>query len=267
MRNSLKLLVVGFVCSLSVAVFAADPSADAIMAQVVNRSSAAHSITDYTMVIANDNQTRNRSFRLYSSQINANERRSILFFLSPSDLRNTGFLSIDFLDDSKTPDQQWLYLPAFQKTKRISGEDRSKRFMGSDFSYYDMTRINNAQFTYKSLDDQPVNGKPCWHILATPKSSDVQSQIGYTKIEFWVQKDASVIVKANYTCVSEGESKQFLVSDMTLKKSGWIITHASMKTFRSATKIQSSDLIITNFDEKQSIDPATYTQKRLEAGV
>ena len=63
---------------------------------------------------------------------------SIMFFLSPADVKDTGFLTYDYDDDEKD-DDQWLYLPALKKTKRIASGDKSGSFMGSDFSYADMT--------------------------------------------------------------------------------------------------------------------------------
>ena len=61
-----------------------------------------------------------------------------MFFLSPADVKDTGFLTYDY-DEEGRDDDQWLYLPALKKTKRIASGDKSGSFMGSDFTYADMT--------------------------------------------------------------------------------------------------------------------------------
>ncbi len=69
---------------------------------------------------------------------NGKDNLSLMFFLSPADVKNTGFLTYDYNESGKD-DDQWLYLPALRKTKRIVAGDKSGSFMGSDLNYSDMT--------------------------------------------------------------------------------------------------------------------------------
>ena len=69
--------------------------------------------------------------------------RQLMMFESPADVRNTGMLSIDYKDGNKD-DDQWLYLPSLNKSTRISSGDKSGSFMGTDLSYADMTRADQA---------------------------------------------------------------------------------------------------------------------------
>ena len=85
-----------------------------------------------TLIDRNGNQ-RVRRLRSLSRTFDDSER-SLLFFLEPSDVRGTGFLVHDY-DDPQRNDDQWLFLPSMNKSKRIAGSDQSSSFMGSDLSY------------------------------------------------------------------------------------------------------------------------------------
>ena len=69
---------------------------------------------------------------------------------------------MDRYDDEKD-DDQWLYLPALKKTKRIASGDKSGSFMGSDFTYADMTTRNLDNYDYTLLKEDLLNDVPVCH--------------------------------------------------------------------------------------------------------
>ena len=85
------------------------------------------------------------------------DKQSIMFFLSPADVEDTGFLTYDY-DDPARDDDQWLYLPALTKTKRIASSDKSGSFMGSDFSYADMTERPLDHYDYTLMKEARGRG-------------------------------------------------------------------------------------------------------------
>ena len=91
--------------------------------------------------------------------------KQLLFFLEPANVRNTGFLTYDY-QDPKRDNDQWIYLPELYKTKRIASSDKSQPFMGSDFSYTDMTRRILDEWTFKMLGEKEVRGEMTWLIEA-----------------------------------------------------------------------------------------------------
>ena len=113
-------------------------SARAIMDRVDARDDGDHSVQDLEMLLVDKRGgQRVRKLRGYGRDVGEDEQ-SIMFFLSPADVERTGFLTYDY-DDPARDDDQWLYLPALSRTKRIASSDKSGSFMGSDFSYADMT--------------------------------------------------------------------------------------------------------------------------------
>ena len=87
---------------------------------------------DMTMILIDKNgKKRVRKIKTFSKDFGKDTYR-IMFFLSPADVKDTAFLTYDY-DDPNKDDDQWLYLPALKKVKRIPTSDKSSSFMGSDF--------------------------------------------------------------------------------------------------------------------------------------
>ena len=86
---------------------------------------------------------------------------SLMFFLSPADVKNTGFLTYDYKESGKD-DDQWLFLPALRKTKRIASGDKSGSFVGSDLNYSDMTTPDLDLYDYTLMKETEVRGKKVW---------------------------------------------------------------------------------------------------------
>ncbi len=116
-------------------------------------------------------------------------------FQSPRDVKGTAFLSFTH----KTgPDDQWLYLPALKRVKRISSSNKSGSFMGSEFAYEDVSSQEVEKFTYKWLRDEKCGGSgggggelDCFVVEYDP----VDENSGYTREEVWIDKSEYRIQK------------------------------------------------------------------------
>lgn len=135
--------------------------------------------------------------------------KSLVFFESPLDVRNIGLLTIDYNTGGKA-DDQWLYLPKLRRTTRIGSSKRSGSFMGSDFTYGDMTRTEPSRFTYKLLDnDVKVDGEPCWLIEVRPASKSEEEESGFIKEHKWVSKAKRIALRVK-TWVPKGKKLRYL---------------------------------------------------------
>ena len=102
--------------------------------------------------------------------------KSLTIFDKPRDIKGTAFLSFAKIFD---PDDQWIYLPAAKRVKRISSKNKSGPFVGSEFAYEDLTAQELGKYTYKWLRDQPCGDLTCAVIEQTP----TYENSGYTKME------------------------------------------------------------------------------------
>ncbi|HHD79841.1 MAG TPA: outer membrane lipoprotein-sorting protein, partial [Epsilonproteobacteria bacterium] len=190
-----KKLLIGFTLGLSILTIHAladDPIARSIMQKVDARDDGKTLEQDMLMVLIDKNgKKRNRNLHTYSKDFGVDEHQ-ILFFKSPADVKNTAFLTYDY-DDVNKDDDQWLYLPALKKVKRIPSSDKRSSFMGSDFSYYDMTDRDLSDYNYKLLKETKVRGHDAWMIEATPRNKKVMKESGYKKTIAIVRKDNYVV--------------------------------------------------------------------------
>ncbi|HIO95812.1 MAG TPA: outer membrane lipoprotein-sorting protein [Campylobacterales bacterium] len=118
--------------------------------------------------------------------------KTISTFLSPADIKGTKTLTHEHVDRD---DDQWLYLPALKRVKRIASRNRSGSFMGSEFSYEDIGNQNYKKFTYKGeAKEVELKGVLCYQGVRIPKDSNS----GYTKQVSWVDKSSFLIQQIEY---------------------------------------------------------------------
>ncbi len=122
-----------------------------------------------------------RKLRTRSLEVKGDGDKSIAIFDQPRDVKGTAFLSYTH---AQRPDDQWIYLPALRRVKRIASANKSGPFMGSEFAFEDITSQEVDKYTYKYLRDEKVNGHDCFVVERRPR----YEYSGYTKMISWVDK-------------------------------------------------------------------------------
>ena len=107
------------------------------------------------------------------------------------------------------PDDQWLYLPALKRVKRIASANKSGPFVGSEFAYEDLASQEVDKYTYKWLRDEPLDGRDCFVIEAYP----VYENSGYTKQVVWLDKEIYRAIRIDYYDRKNAELKTLVASD------------------------------------------------------
>ena len=117
--------------------------------------------------------------------------RSLIVFKAPGDIRNTALLTHTH---KVKKDDQWLYLPAVSKVRRISSSGKSGSFVGSEFAYEDMADMEVEKYSYNWIRDEscPTNGT-CHVIDRFPKRSS-----GYSYQRVWVSRKNNRIQVVHY---------------------------------------------------------------------
>jgi len=124
----------------------------------------------------------------------ATEKR-IIRFQSPADVKGTGIL---IFDNQNSEDDMWIYMPALKKTRRIVSSEKSKNFMGSEFSNADMSAPNVEDFTYKMLGSEQQDGTDCWKIELLPANTNIADEFGFSRKITWIGKQDYVPRKSEY---------------------------------------------------------------------
>jgi len=190
----------------------------------------------------------------------------LMFFLSPADVKNTAFLTYDY-EDSNKDDDQWLYLPELKKVKRIASSDKSSSFMGSDFTYSDMTSRNVEDYTYKIMKEPMVNGHKTWQMLVTPKSQKTIDETGYTKSIVFIRQDNFIVVQAlNY--VKQGKKLKYMkVLGLEQIDGIWTTTKIQMTTKKGKKTLHKTILEFSDIKHNQDLDESLFTTRTLERGL
>ena len=117
--------------------------------------------------------------------------KSLFVFDEPRDVQGTAFLVHAHREDA---DDQWLYLPALRRVKRISSANQSGSFMGSEFAYEDLTPPEVEKFTYQYLRDEPCDDSTCTVTERVP----VNSRSNYRRHVVWRDKEELRVRKVEY---------------------------------------------------------------------
>jgi len=150
------------------------------------------STSDMYMTLINaSGQERKRKMKMSVLEKEGGDK-SLMEFLSPADVKGTKFLSYSHIAKD---DDQWLYIPALKRVKRIASKNKSGSFMGSEFSYEDLASMDVKKYSY-SGDAKKVEykGKESYKGERTPKSSNS----GYTKQVFWTDTKNFLTLKVDY---------------------------------------------------------------------
>jgi outer membrane lipoprotein-sorting protein len=147
-----------------------------------------------------------RSLRIDTLEVHGDGDKSLSVFDAPKDIKGTAFLSYTH---SLVPDDQWLYLPALKRVKRIASANKSGPFVGSEFAYEDLTSQEVDKYTYKWLRDEPLDGRECFVIEAYP----VYENSGYTRQVVWLDKAMYQPLKIDYYDRKNALLKSLVASD------------------------------------------------------
>lgn len=203
-----------------------------------------------------------RSFRKDKGR----DRLNLMFFLEPADVRDTGFLTYDYRAPERD-DDQWLYLPELRKTKRIAGADKSSSFMGTDFSYADMTRRAVEEWRYRLLKEDKLRGHKVWLIEAVPASRAVAERYGYAKSVVFVRQDIFMVVRAVHWLADGGRLKYLDVTALEKIDGVWVATARDMRTVRGGRTEHRTVLALDDVRFGQDLDESLFTLRRLEQGA
>lgn len=121
-----------------------------------------------------------REISVKSLEVSDDGDKSLMVFDEPKDVEGTAFLSFSHVGK---PDDQWIFLPALKRVKRISSKKKSGAFMGSEFSYEDLSSFEVEKYTFKYLREEPCGEDLSCHVLESYPKDEYS---GYSKLVSWV---------------------------------------------------------------------------------
>ena len=184
----LKVFLLSF---FSISIFAMSNLDVAKKSELVS-SGFKDSSSDMVMVLINaNNQKRERKMKMIALEKNAGDK-SLMTFISPADVKGTKFLSYEHINKD---DDQWLYMPSIKRVKRIASKNKSGSFMGSEFSYEDLSSFTVEKYSFKGdAEEVTLDGKKMYKGERSPVSKDS----GYKRQISWTDAKTFLIHKVEY---------------------------------------------------------------------
>lgn len=150
------------------------------------------SIATMEMVLKNaQGESSTRAMRLKSFEVDGDGDKGLTIFDQPRDVKGTAFLNHSHTLDA---DDQWLYLPALKRVKRISSRNKSGPFMGSEFAYEDLSSFELEKYSFNYLRNEAIEGVESYVLEQVP--TDKNS--GYTKQLVWLDQQHYRPIKVEF---------------------------------------------------------------------
>lgn len=163
-------------------------------------------VADMEMILRNkQGDESHRSLHISTLEVQGDGDKSLTVFDNPKDIKGTAFLSYTH---ALEPDDQWLYLPALKRVKRISSANKSGPFVGSEFAYEDLTSQEIEKYHYNWLRDEELDGKKCFVIERIP----AYEHSGYTREIVWIDQEIYRPLKVEFY-----DRKNALLKTLTFK--------------------------------------------------
>ena len=174
---------------------------------------------DVKMILKNkQGQESTREIRSRTLEMEDDGDKSLTIFDKPRDVKGTALLSFTHKEG---PDDQWLYLPALKRVKRISSDNKSGPFMGSEFAYEDITSQEVEKYTYKFIRDDSLDGMDVFVFERYP----IDKKSGYTRQIVWMDKEHYKERKIEYFDRKNSPLKTLVFSDYNLYKDKFWRSH------------------------------------------
>ena len=244
----MKRITILMLCILCLSSLAAE-TPEMIMTKVMEVQSSKSSALDLLLTLKEaGGQTRERRIQTLSSS-EGKETSTITIFLSPASVKNTRFLSLE--------NEQWIYLPALKRVKRIAASEEAGSFMGSDFSYADMdsTTYDADQASHTLLSENTQS----YCIESVPFSSSV-----YGKTITWVDKTTYIPLAVEFYAKDKTTLiKTLTTEELEMVDNRWIAKKLTMTTLSSGHST-SMEILQAKYDLQ--LDEGYFTTRFLETG-
>ncbi len=196
-----------------------------------------------------------RQMRSKSLEVDGDGDKGLTIFDTPKDVKGTAFLSHSHTVDA---DDQWIYLPAVKRVKRIASRNKSGPFLGSEFAFEDLSSFEIEKFTFNYLRDETYEGQDMYVVEMVP--TDKYS--GYKRTVAWVDKAHYRVFKIDFYDRRDTLLKTLTTKDHTLYKDKyWRSNKQFMVNHKNG---KSTDIEIKNLTFDVGLSDDDFNENRLQ---
>lgn len=241
----------------------ASPGVDEIMQNNFYASKVKTLEKHVTLTLTDEGGTRReRKLHAISAlQPNGIDSRLMVRIVAPADVKGVGFLKHEHMDGE---DEQWIFLPALHKSRRLVANNKKDSFLGSDFSYGDILTPKVTLYRNKLIGSETVDGIDCHVIESIPVDDKVRREYDYGRKVQWIAKSNFHEVKIDYYDLAGALLKTQLVKGITqMGKDGsrWAATSREMVNHQTRHR---SAFVANAAKADIAIPESTFTLRNLE---
>ena len=239
----------------------AQPSAQSIMEKMdqIQKPIDVQTTLKMTLISSKGSKERHRSRELTSYEKKYEDgkfkSKSLLRFSQPKEIVGTGFLTWDRL--GLEPDDQWLYLPALKKVKRIRTKEKGRSFMGTDFSYEDLSGRYLGADTYELMGEDRIHGTVCYKVRANP----IEKESHYSSRMVYVDKENLLMKRVEFFNKKGNIYKILDIPNHVKNGDYWTATKMIMKNMKNSHR---TELTVTKVAYDQKLQDNVFTESFLK---
>jgi len=208
-------------------------------------------------IVEKNGSTRLRTIDMLSKSYGGTEKR-LVRFVDPAEVRGTALLIVD---NDKSPDDMWIYLPALKRTRRIVSTEKGRSFMSSEFTNADMSSAPLSDFKISHMPDSGENG--IWVIESKTISPEKEDEYGYSRKLTYLDINDLKIRKIVFFNDKNVQTRviEILATQPTDNKGSYLMTKMSVRNFING---RSSEIKYDNINVSVVIPDGTFTPENLE---
>ena len=181
--------------------------------------------------------------------------QSLVRFLSPQDIAGTAFLMLERGQDES---EQYLYLPAIKRTRRIAGRERDGSFMGSDFTYADLQGIDPKNAKHTRLADEKIGNDACYVIESTLLPA---AKVSYSKVVAWIRQSDFIALRTRFYDHAGKLTKTLYSRRIRNIDGSPVVVEARMQSEQAG---RATELFVDSIEHQNDLSDAHFTPTALE---
>jgi len=213
---------------------AADPSAE----EIVKRSLEAFYYAGSDMrakvrmkLINPQGRVREREMTMLRLNLGkSGDQRYYIYFHSPADVRGTSFMVWKY--PAKESDR-WIFIPALRLVKRIAADDKRSSFVGSDFTYEDVSGRDPADEAHSLVRKEDLGGRPVYVVESKPKAV-----VDYSRRLSWIDRERWLPLKEEYFDARNEPLRTFTADKIEQAGKHWTVRMRTMKNAQSGHRTE-----------------------------
>ncbi len=241
------------------------PEGAAVVARVNERDEGESSTRQVRMTLEDKRGHQRVRETVFVRRFFDEEKRMAIFYESPSNVKGTAFLTYDYGQVDRE-DDQWLYLPALRRARRISASDRGDYFLGTDLTYEDIkneTRISIGDYDWRTVEEVEVDGHRCLRVEGVPRTEQISRELGYGRVQVDVDAEIWIVRASEYWDRADRHLKTSQVGDIRQVDGIWTPHRIEVRNHRSGHQ---TTFEVSGVDYATPIDEGVFQVGSLRRG-